>query len=479
MSNNMFIPKEIIDKMTNDKKVRKAVVTEDFMIFFHFYFSHYIKYPTADFQKAIITHLDKNQEDLFVVAFRGSGKSTIVTTAYPIWAMSGKLNKRFILIICQTKEQAKIHMNSIKQELEYNSLLKKDLGPFKEESGEWTAESLRFTDSGAKIMVASIEQSIRGLRNNENRPDLIILDDIEDMSSTRTRYRRDKTYNWLKSELIPAGDRGTRLVAVGNLLHEDSLLKRIEEEIKEKKIEGKFMTIPIIDESGKSFWPGKYPSEIEIQNEKKKIGNEVAWRREYLLEIVSDFESPIFREWIQYYGNLPSPNEVTSVRIAIDPAISEKSTADCTAMVVGICTNYGNTSKIHIHPLIINEKMNFPKTIEKCRELNNYLKKEYPNVYTTFYVEDVGYQRSLVQTLRNEDGFLVESIPTNVDKRYRLSLTGGAVLDGRVLFPTCGAGVLIDQIVNFGTERYDDLADAFSNLVLSVVHSPTNKIGFY
>jgi hypothetical protein len=106
-----------------------------------------------------------------------------------------------------------------------------------------------FKKHGARITVASTEQSIRGIRHNEHRPDLIICDDVEDVQSTKTREGRDKTYHWLDGEVIPAGDRKTRLIIVGNLLHEDSLLMRIKEETAEKENQKAFSSeYPLLDE---------------------------------------------------------------------------------------------------------------------------------------------------------------------------------------------------------------------------------------
>ena len=67
----------------------------------------------------------------------------------------------------------------------------------------------------------------------KHRPDLVICDDIEDMASVRNKESRDKTYSWLKGDVFPIGDDKTKIVIVGNLLHEDSTLMRIREEIKE------------------------------------------------------------------------------------------------------------------------------------------------------------------------------------------------------------------------------------------------------
>jgi hypothetical protein len=127
---------------------------------------------------------------------------------------------------------------NIKLELTHNELLKKDLGPFEEERNSLgNATAIIIKKLNVKIMISSVEQSIRGMRHGENRPDLIILDDIEDTQSVKTREGRDKAFNWLTGEVIPAGDKRTRIIAVGNLLHEDSVLKRLQ-----KRIEAKEMT---------------------------------------------------------------------------------------------------------------------------------------------------------------------------------------------------------------------------------------------
>ena len=129
---------------------------------------------------------------------------------------------------CTTRNQAKQQMMNMRKELENNKMLKGDLGPFQEEhDSEWGSSSLVFSNSGARITVASVEQSIRGIRHGEYRPDLIICDDVENLASTKTKEGRDKTYEWLTGEIIPAGDVKTKIVLVGNLLHEDSLLMRL------------------------------------------------------------------------------------------------------------------------------------------------------------------------------------------------------------------------------------------------------------
>lgn len=472
--------------MIKDQKIRTAITRESHRYFFHFYFAHYVHYPTAPFQNEMFQMTeDESIGNVFIVAFRGSGKSTILTTSYPIWAILGKQQKKFILILCQTQSQAKQHMMNLKRELEGNELLKRDLGPFREESDEWGSSSLVFSNMNARITAASTEQSIRGLRHNQYRPDLIIGDDLEDLASTKTRDGRNKTYQWLTGEVIPSGDRNTRLVVVGNLLHEDSLLMRIKQAIEEKTIQGIFREYPLIQDE-RILWPGKYPSTKEIEEEKLKAGNMIAWQREYMLHIVPTEEQAIHREWIQYYDTLPPKEEkhddnviygaFATIRIGVDLAISKKDTADYTAMVAAYIIDNHDGPSVYILPKIINKKMTFPETIQLCKALDGSYEKEYGS-HPRFIVESVGYQESLVQQLKMEGlGDLVGVKPGTMDKRSRLALTAHWIESGKILFPRTGAEELIDQIVNFGVEKHDDLVDAFSNLIANAISDPHRRI---
>jgi predicted phage terminase large subunit-like protein len=458
----------LVNKMISDRLVRVSITMDSFLYYFHFYYPHYIKYETADFQKEIIHHLEKSAtENLYIVAFRGSGKSTIVTTAYPVWAILGKQQKKFCLIVCQTKAQAKQHMMNIKNELESNDILKKDLGPFTEEGDEWGSQSLVFSNHNARITAVSTDQSIRGLRNNEHRPDLIICDDIEDVQSTKTREGRDKTYNWLRSEVVPTGDKNTRLIIVGNLLHEDSLLMRIKDEIAQNKTRGMFLRYPLIDDEGNCLWPGKYATDKEIEEEKLKVASEVSWQREYLLRIIPSDDQVIYPEWIQFYDELPGTKHraYRGTYAAVDLAISTKDSADYTAVVFAHVYSRNDKLRIYILPNPIVQKLNFPAQVDL---LKNIKATQMPKHTDLLFVESVAYQEALPQLLEIQ-GVEAEAIKPQGDKRTRLSLTSTSIKSGIIKFPRQGCEQLLEQLVGFGVEKHDDLADAFSMLINTIL----------
>jgi len=460
--------------MLTDKAVRISTVKQSHFWFFHFYFCHYVIYETATFQKEMFSFTEKDGTEITViVAFRGSAKSTIMTMSYPLWAILGDQQKKFVLILSQTQDKAQQHLLNIKKELESNDLLKKDLGPFQEEKNQWGIQALVIPRFGAKIATGSVGQSIRGIRHYQNRPDLIILDDIEDLDSVKTKEGRKKTYDWFTGETIPAGDKKTKIVIVGNLLHEDCLLKRLKIQIKKGKLDGIYREYPIMDKDGNSLWLGKFPTIKEIEEEKKKVIDESAWQREYLLRIISDADRVVHPEWIQYYEELPpKKGEFKYIWSAVDLAISEKDTADYTAIVSAQIHGYEENLKIYILPNPINERLSFPRQVKRIWGLSKALGNGIP---TKVFIEDFAYQAALSQQLLSK-GLPVEGVKLPGDKRAKLSLTTHLIQTGKILFPKKGAEDLIQQLTGFGVEKHDDLADAFTILIHKVLENNKREI---
>lgn len=475
-------PNNLQEQLFNDRAVRIKVTSESHQWFFSTYFANYITHQTSEIHKQLFAITEDQETPLsVVVAFRGSAKSTIMTMSYPIWAIAGKQQKKFVLIASQTQYQARVHLTNIKRELESNELLTNDLGPFVEQREEWGSTSLYIPKYNARITAISTEQSVRGIRHGAFRPDLVIADDVEDMQSVKTREGRNKTYDWYTSEIIPIGDTNTKRIAIGNLLHEDSLLMRLREGIEAGTMLGKFARYPLLDRNNVCLWPGKYPNIEAITKLEKMIGNNVAWQREYLLNIVADEDQIIDREWIKYYEELPGKDNHIRSGIGIDLAISQKQTADYTAMIVaGLYSNDSSWfyfegddidddeedewRRIYIMPEIVNKRLNFRQMIDHTKVL--YTKYKQPKVY----VEDVAYQKAAVEQLA-EEGLDVAGVQVTVDKRARLNLVSHLIQDGTILFPRHGAEELITQLVHFGVEKHDDLVDAFTLLMWRMHHS--------
>jgi predicted phage terminase large subunit-like protein len=78
-------------------------------------------------------------------------------------------------------------------------------------------------------------------------------------------------------------------------------------------------------------------------------------------------------------------------------------------------------------------------------------------------VENV--HQELFISLLQENGLYVKEFRPLQDKRTRLMQVTPFLESGQVFFPRTGCEDLINELLNFGMERHDDLADAFAMLL--------------
>lgn len=457
-----------LERIRKDRKIRRALARKSHFWFFSLYLPHYITCEFAPFHFDIFKLTEEDIKFAVLVAFRGSAKSTLITLSYAIWSIIGMQQKKFVLIVSQTQAQAKLHLENIKRELEGNDLLKADIGPFESPDDEWGSNSIVIPKFRARIAAVSTEQSIRGIRHEQYRPDLIICDDIEDINSVKTKEGRDRTHTWFNGEIVPVGDRGTKTLVIGNLLHEDSLVMRFKRLIDDQKLTGQFFSYPLLDEKDNILWPAKYPTMDDVENLKKTFSQESAFYREYLLKIISDEDRLVKTEWIKYYDDLPSPDgdDFEFAGVGIDLAISQRESADYTAMVSAYMFGRGEKLRVYILPHPINKRMDFPTTVDTAISLSRTVVH---GDQTKLFIESVGYQEAFIQYLSGKD-IPVEGVQVHgQDKRTRLALVTHIIQQGEVWFPRYGAEDLINQLTGFGIERHDDLADAFSLLLLKIL----------
>lgn len=442
--------------LLNDRKALIEATRQNFFWFFYIYFGRYFTYPVAPFHREMIkVAQDESIKRGAVMAFRGSAKSTILNTAFALWCVMGAPQKKHIVIASQTQQRSKDHLMNHRKEMENNKLMAENLGPYQETEDRWHSTTLIIPKYGTRITSASVEEGLRGLREGPHRPDLIIADDIEDSNSVKTIEGRDKTYSWLTGELIPLGDINTRVIILGNFLGQDSVMDRIEEKIKSGEMDGSFMRVPIA-ENGKPTWLGKFKNIEAIENFKRSIGNEITWRRDYMLEYVPDDLQVINPAWIHRYDKLPERNHYLSTITGVDLACGGEN-SDFTAMVSIKVYHVEDKICFYVLPEIENEQIDFPKAIDMlgatCKTLKSSIAMENTNLEKVFS-QDPKLREFKVEFLKLKSR----------DKRTRLAALSNLFCEGQILFPEKGSksDELIDQILGFGREKHDDLVDAFT-----------------
>ncbi len=286
------IDAEYLAKIWSNKRVRQQLAFKSPFWFSLLYLRHHFSYPFAPFHLEMFHLIEEPKYDFVVVmAFRESGKSAIMNLVNVLWSILGKPEKKCVIIMSQTQEQAKNHFANIKSELENNQLLKEDFGPFTENTNEWNRLSLELEYHGAKIMSLTRDQKVRGLKHNQYRPDLIICDDLEDSSSVSDKNVSEEFARRFESEILPLGNEDTKIIILGNLINfywgdpdmDTSFILQTRDKIRNGKIKGVFRAYPLIDDYGKNLWPGRFPKRKDVLKLRVKLSLGT-WIQEYLLK---------------------------------------------------------------------------------------------------------------------------------------------------------------------------------------------------
>lgn len=200
--------------------------------FVNTYFPHYVRSPEKSLlHKFLFSRLPeilRSSEGIneATAAPRGEAKSTLVTQLFTLWCVvTGR--KHYAVIVMDSIDQAYPMLEAIKAELEFNPRLKTDFPEVCGQGRVWQAGTI-VTANDVKVQVAGSGKKLRGLRHGPYRPDLTVLDDIENDEQVRNPEQRDKLNAWLTKTVLPLGGVGQKydVIYIGTILHYDSVLNR-------------------------------------------------------------------------------------------------------------------------------------------------------------------------------------------------------------------------------------------------------------
>lgn len=196
------------------------------------YFPHYIRHASRSqlhnylFERLPQIVASPEGENDAIAAPRGEAKSTLVSQLFVLWCIIRGI-KHYPVIVMDSIDQAYPMLEAIKAELLYNPRLRHDFPDICVQGRVWQMGTI-VTANNIKVTVAGSGKKLRGLRHGPYRPDLVILDDIENDENVQSPEQRDKLDNWLKKTVLPLGEAGgkTDVVYIGTILHYDSVLSR-------------------------------------------------------------------------------------------------------------------------------------------------------------------------------------------------------------------------------------------------------------
>lgn len=151
---------------------------------------------------------------------RGGAKSSTAEMACALLAQ--KKARGFCLYVSGTKEQAIGHVQNVMTLLESLGIdrLQNQFG----NSKGWRRDLVR-TSNGFSIVAIGLDVAVRGVKMDQARPDLIILDDIDDDLDSPLTI--DKKHARLTSSILPSGSSDVAVLAIQNLIRDDGIFAKI------------------------------------------------------------------------------------------------------------------------------------------------------------------------------------------------------------------------------------------------------------
>lgn len=458
---------EIIRRMVEDPVFRRGLCESSIYWFAQYYFHRPEHTETPEFHREILQDLQNLKDETYVLAAgRGMGKSTLANLIYALWRVLCK-NEKFVIIMSGVQRQSDQLLENVRDELEENERIIEDFGPVKRSTDQWGRAGLEIGNYDAKIMAGSVDQPIRSIKYRQYRPGTLILDDIEDSVTVKSPENRAKLLERYERDIVPAGYEDTKVVILGGILDRNSFVAHMKKMIQEKKIRGLYREYPLIGKDGKCLWPERYPDEEAINKLRQKTGNDIAFRQEYLLEVISTDDQVIHQEWLegQDYDEFPDFNDLRRILISVDPAVSDDDRAAYTAIVVFYEFTVSGRQKLYVAANPVNERLTFHEMQERIKNLYFIHASRGP---VKVVVEGVAAQQYISQEL-GRNGIRVEACAVKGDKKERLAMAGGAIQAKLVYFHRAGCETLKTQLVEFDYSSFKDLADAFSQGVIELV----------
>lgn len=151
---------------------------------------------------------------------RGGAKSSTAElgVAYVGWLLS----RRYVLYVSDTQDQADKHVQTI-GELLSTLGIDRSLSKYGHSKG-WRRNQLR-TATGFNVEALGLDVAARGIKLDNFRPDLIVLDDIDNEDDT-PKTTRKKTAA-ITSKIIPAGSSDCAVLGIQNLILESGFFGKL------------------------------------------------------------------------------------------------------------------------------------------------------------------------------------------------------------------------------------------------------------
>lgn len=437
-----------------------AALEHDRKFFINFYLAEELEFPVPDFHAEIFDYMADTSVSRFAIAVpRGHAKTTIAKLACVWYLYYTKF--RFIVYVSNTAPVAKAALNDIINFLRCpNHVATFGRVEFTKESANegWYEFDITLPDGTQKhctLKALGAGQQVRGLNVDNKRPELAVVDDLEDEENLRTEAALLQLKKWFYGTFVKALAHRNKVIHIGNAVANKCL-------ILEHCMSPAWhsMLYGCLRSDGTSLWPDLWPIEkiradfLEYQ-ELKLTG---VWFAE-MMNMPTMGDNKLIDLDSIIYRNAPIPGTAQKGFISIDLAISKKQHAHKTAITVhvfdGTCWMVADhVARVGMGPIDV---------------YNTAIDLAFKWGVSVVGIESVAYQAALKHvfdylcTTAGVEGLQFVDINTGGQKKYIRLKTWASLLESGVYALPLGDFEITNQLVMYdplSEVNDDDLIDS-------------------
>lgn len=339
--------KQALKKMLEGTKEERVFLAEhSFGLFCIYYFDRYFKYQLApyhyDFFQDCHDLVDNKIREVAWIAFRESGKTSIAKL-FVIWMVCYK-KRSYLNVDSFDKENAERILFDVAFELVNNQRLQADYGIlFAKSRGIDEIKQNRIsnfvTENGIRVEAHSTQESVRGRLHLNQRPDCLILDDIE-TNKTKDSQAYSKQVADHISEAMAGMSVDGFMLYLGNYITEAGNVQNLFDRAKiDEKI--RMRNIPVIIDDAPA-WTAKYvmtdaevgdTGKVSIESKQVQLGS-LVFSYEMMNQPIDEMLAEFKKQFVQTEVEQTISQLDTACYITIDSAVSEKESADYTGVTI-------------------------------------------------------------------------------------------------------------------------------------------------
>ena len=385
------------------------------------------------------------------------------------------------MIVSATEAQSVFFLGDLKRELSDNEHIKDLFGKITFIKDAETDFIGMFEDGTRfRVLAKGAEQKLRGIKWDSKRPNLIVIDDLEEDEAVVNKDRREKMKSWFYGALIPCRSSNGKIRYVGTILHMDSLLENLmpkEYDTKNTKKTGlktwsekknpAWLAVKYKAHNSdytEILWPSRYPKNYWLQKreEYQSQGIMDVYSREFLNYPIDEGNAffkkgdfiPISEDTLH---KIEEKSDRFNFYIAGDLAITTNETSDFSVFVVAAVDSTGLLYIVDV----IRERLNSLELVEVIFALQERYKPEIFTLEAGVIEKSLGPIINQEMLKRNSYINLNPMVPTK-DKLARARSINARMKAGSVRFHKDADWFpeYEQELLRFPRDVHDDQVDA-------------------